>query len=94
MRADVREETLITAEKRKERRLSLRKVNRVEVVIIHVVAVENVILFQNAVRQTVRHGRTPNEFLQVRSIQSDDVIEIIYKSKIRKVELRMASVIS
>ena len=39
--AEVREVTLITAARmRQERRLSLRKVNLVEVVVIHVVAVE------------------------------------------------------
>ena len=52
--AEVREVTLITAvEMSKERRLSLKKANLVEVVVIHVVAVE--VIFVVVVRPTAHH---------------------------------------
>ena len=52
--AEVREVTLITAVKMsKEHRLSLKKANPVEVVVIHVVAVE--VIFVVVVRPTVHH---------------------------------------
>ena len=52
--AEVREVTLITAVRMsKERRLSLKKANPVEVVVIHVVAVE--VIFVVGVRPTVHH---------------------------------------
>ena len=52
--AEVREVTLITAVRMsKEHRLSLKKANPVEVVVIHVVAVE--IIFVVVVRPTVHH---------------------------------------
>ena len=51
---EVREVILITAERMsKERRLSLKKANPVEVVVIHVVAVEDI--FVVVVRPTVHH---------------------------------------
>ena len=56
MRAEVRELTLITATMSKERRSRLRKVNRVEVQVTHVVAVEREVLFADAVRPTAYHG--------------------------------------
>ena len=52
--AEVREATLITAARmRAERRLSLTKVNQVEVVVIHVVAVE--VIFFVVAGPTVHH---------------------------------------
>ena len=52
--AEVREVTLITAVRMsKDRRLSLKKANPVEVVVIHVVAVE--VIFAVLVRPTVHH---------------------------------------
>ena len=52
--AEVREVTLITAVRMSnERRLSLKKANPVEVVVIHVVAVE--VVFVVVVRPTVHH---------------------------------------
>ena len=52
--AEVREVSLITAVKMsKELRLSLKKANPVEVVVIHVVAVE--VIFVVVVRPTVHH---------------------------------------
>ena len=56
MRAEVREVTLITVAMGKERRLILRKVSRVEVEVIHVVAVEIEVLFAYAVRPTTYRG--------------------------------------
>ena len=52
--AEVREVTLITAVRMsKERRLSLKKANPVEVMVIHVVALE--VIFVVVVRPTVHH---------------------------------------
>ena len=54
--AEVREVTLITAVRMrmsKERRFSLKKANPVEVVVIHVVAVE--VIFVVVLRPTVHH---------------------------------------
>ena len=55
MRADVREVTLSTAIMSKERRFSLRKVNRVKIEVIHVVAMEIEGLFADAVGPTGYH---------------------------------------
>ena len=56
MRAEVREVTLIMATMSKERKFSLRKVNRVEIEVIHVVTVELEVLFADVVRPTAYHG--------------------------------------
>ena len=50
-----REVTLITATMSKERRLSLKKANRVEVAVIHVVAVEIEGLSADMTGPTVHH---------------------------------------
>ena len=82
--AEVREVTLITAVRMsKERRLSLKKANPVEVVVIHVVAVE--VIFVVVERPTVhqRGGGHQMSFCKTEvNRESDDGIESIYQSKI------------
>ena len=78
--AEVREVTLITAVRMSmERRLSLKKANPVEVVVIHVVAVE--VIFMVVVRP--RGGGHQMSFCKTEvNRESDDWIESIYQSKI------------
>ena len=47
--------TLSTAKTSKERKISLRKVNRAEVEVIHVVAEQTEVLFADAVGPTAHH---------------------------------------
>ena len=62
--AEVSEVTLITAVRMsKERRLSLKKANPVEVVVIHVIAVEVFLSWSWKDRKCTKWWRTSNEFL-------------------------------
>ena len=75
MRAEIRELSLITARMSKERKLSLKKGNLVEVVIIHVVAVE--VLFADETEP--RRGGNQLSFCKLGvSQKSNDGIKSIY----------------
>ena len=82
--AEVREVTLITAVRMsKERRLSLKKANPVEVMVIHVVAVEFFFRGRGKTEGAPRGGGHEMSFCKTEvNKESQDGIEDIYQSKI------------